>query len=219
VEPAGLEQVQASGASEQSLWNKAPAWRNLIIAASFLTLAAMVLPTLLPAPQAPAPLERTSLPQHEAAAAPVSVAPPQHLAPAPAAPHHVHRTHLAASAPAPAAAPSSSVCALHQPAAPLPMGYGVIIGLEDPDFSRADVARREARLGGAIDPHYLGDLRAVVRQDGGRVQAFDVPRGMAVHVGDHVTLQNSYRSADQACSYIPILVTADSGPPTDQAPP
>lgn len=102
-----------------------------------------------------------------------------------------------------------AACALQQPAAPRTMGLGTIIGLQTPAFARADIPRRKARLGGAIDPRYLDDLRAVVRQDDGRVQAFDVPQGMTVKVGERVTLHDSYRSTAFPCSYIPILVTAN----------
>jgi len=92
------------------------------------------------------------------------------------------------------------------------MGLGTVIGIQTADFARADIPRREARLHGAIDPRYLNDPRAVVRQDDGRVQAFDVPSGVTVQVGDRVTLQDSYRSPVSPCSYIPILITFDGIP-------
>ena len=100
------------------------------------------------------------------------------------------------------------------------MGLGTIIGFETPAQALADIPRREALQGGAIDPAYVNDLRATVRQDGGRVQGFDVPQGMNVQVGDRVTLQNSYRNQNLPCSYVPILIVADSGPasPPVQAP-
>jgi hypothetical protein len=100
------------------------------------------------------------------------------------------------------------------------MGLGTIIGFEPRAQSLADIPRREARLGGTIDPAYVADLRAMVRQDDGRVQGFDVSQGMAVQVGDRVTLEDSYRNRSLPCSYVPILIVADSGPaqPPVQAP-
>jgi hypothetical protein len=92
------------------------------------------------------------------------------------------------------------------------MGLGTIIGFQTPAFARVDIPRREARLGGAVDPRYLNDPRAVVQQDNGRVQAFDVPQGTTVQVGSRVTLHGSYRSTASACSYIPILIAADDVP-------
>ena len=109
-------------------------------------------------------------------------------------------------------APPAPACALRQPAVPRHMGLGTIIGFQTPAAARADLPRREARLGGAIDPRYLDDPRAVVRRDTGRVEAFDVPEGMTVQVGDRVKLHDSYRSKASPCSYVPILITADDIP-------
>ncbi len=97
-------------------------------------------------------------------------------------------------------------CALHEPDAPHASGHGTILGFEDPAAARAGISGREAQRGGAIDPHYRNDLRAVVRQDDGFIDKFDVPAGVAVHVGDRVRLQSSYRSTASACSYIPHLI-------------
>jgi hypothetical protein len=202
---------QAEG-SEQNLWDHASGWRTLTIAASFLTFSAVALLTLLPQPQ-------TALVKHVSAA--VSGAPVSPSAPTPIAPGDVAAplatpvriAKLSRHSPAQTPMSGAPACALHQPASPLPMGLGTIIALQDPVLSLADIPRREARLGGSIDPDYVHDLRAVVRQDDGRIQAFDVPRGMTVQVGDRITLQDSYRSTALPCSYIPILITANLGPP------
>src|SRR5580765_939544 len=98
----------------------------------------------------------------------------------------------------------SRACALRQPAVPRHIGFGTIIRFQTPAAALADIPRREARLRGIIDPRYLNDLRAVVRQDNGQVQTFDVPQGMTVRVGDRVTLRGSYRSTAFPCSYIPL---------------
>jgi hypothetical protein len=121
-------------------------------------------------------------------------------------------TGLLVSPAAPAQTQAPAACALREPAAPRPRGLGTIIGIQDAAVARADIPLREARRGGAIDPRYLGDLRAVVQQDGGLVDVFDVPAGMAVHVGDRVRLQGSYRSTASTCSYIPILIVPNDVP-------
>ena len=105
-----------------------------------------------------------------------------------------------------------AACALREPEAPRARGLGTVIGLQDPAMARANIAYREAQRGGAIDPRYLNDLRAVVRQDDGIVDNFDVPPGMTAHVGDRVKLQGSYRSAAAACSYIPHMAIPDDAP-------
>jgi hypothetical protein len=107
------------------------------------------------------------------------------------------------------APPASAACHLKQPEKSRLMGLGTVIGVQSPAVARADIPRREARLGGAIDPRYLDDPRVVVRQDDGRVQAFDVPQGLTVKVGSRVMLHGSYRSTVAPCAYVPILVTAD----------
>jgi hypothetical protein len=89
------------------------------------------------------------------------------------------------------------------------LGHGTVIGFQSADDARADIPHREARLRGRIDPRYLGDVRARVRQDNGRVQVFDVPQGITVELGERVTLHGSYRSPNYPCSYIPILIAAD----------
>jgi hypothetical protein len=105
-----------------------------------------------------------------------------------------------------------AACALREPDVPRAKGLGTIIGIQDAAVARADIPLREARRGGAIDAHYLNDLRVIVRQDGGIADIFDVPTGMTVHVGDRVRLQGSYRSSAFACSYIPVLAVPNDGP-------
>ena len=106
-------------------------------------------------------------------------------------------------------APPAAACHLRQPAASRLMGLGTVIGFQTPAAARADIPRREFRLGGVIDPRYLDDPRVVVRQDDGRIQAFDVPQGTTVKMGDRVMLHGSYRSPSSPCSYVPILISVD----------
>ena len=105
-----------------------------------------------------------------------------------------------------------SACALREPDSPRPRGLGTVVGIQDAAVARADILVREARRGGAIDPRYLDDPRAVVRQDNGMVDIFDVPAGMTVRAGDRVRLQGSYRSTAFSCSYIPILAVPNDTP-------
>jgi len=97
------------------------------------------------------------------------------------------------------------------------MGHGTIIGFEDASAARADIPLREAQQGGAIDPQYLGDLRAMVTQREKAPRPYDVPAGMTVRIGDRVALQNSYRSKTP-CAYVPVQITADLGPASGRAP-
>jgi hypothetical protein len=103
-------------------------------------------------------------------------------------------------------------CALREPDGPHSTGFGTIIRIQDAAVARANIPLREARRGGAIDPHYLNDLRAVVRQDDGIIDTFDVPAGMTAHVGDRVRLQDSYRSTAFTCSYIPHMAIPNDAP-------
>jgi hypothetical protein len=105
-----------------------------------------------------------------------------------------------------------TACALREPEGPRPRGLGTVIGLQDPAVALANIRFREAQRGGAIDPRYLNDLRAAVRQDNGIVDNFDIPPGMTVHVGDRVRLEGSYRSAAAACSYIPHMAIPNDAP-------
>jgi len=78
-EPGFLPQAQFQK-GEPGLWDHAPRWRNLTIAASFLTLAAVALPALLPQPQAVMPLPQAAPVRHVAAVSsvrPVSAPAPQ----------------------------------------------------------------------------------------------------------------------------------------------
>jgi hypothetical protein len=82
-EPGYTPSVSASRG--ESLWEKAPGWRSLTIAASVLTLAALALP-LLPAPET-APLHPAPVAQlAPAVATPPAVAQPQPVPAAPVAP-------------------------------------------------------------------------------------------------------------------------------------
>ena len=103
--------------------------------------------------------------------------------------------------------PASSACTMRQPDKSRPRGLGTVVGIESAARARAEIPLREARQRGTIDPRYLDDQRAVVRQDNGKVDVFDVPLGIAIHVGDRVTIQGSYRSKDYPCSYVPIIIT------------
>jgi hypothetical protein len=105
-----------------------------------------------------------------------------------------------------------AACALHEPDAPRAQGLGTILGIQDAADARANIPSREVQRGGAIDPRYLGDVRALVRQDDGIVDRFDVPKDMTVHVGDRVKLQGSYRSTAFPCSYIPHMVMPNDVP-------
>ena len=104
---------------------------------------------------------------------------------------------------------TTPACAFREPDSPHQAGFGTIIGFQDPTVARANIPYRETQRGGRIDPHYLNDLRAAVRQDNGIVDRFDIPPGMTAHVGEHVRLQGSYRSTASPCSYVPHMAIPD----------
>jgi hypothetical protein len=124
-----LLHAAATTAEEQSLWNKAPAWRNLVVTASLLTTVALALP-LMPEPKTHATAAATvvTAKPHAVQMAAVAAAPPPAqpvpTAPAPLAVHKLasvaHDTaqpliphaqpapeQLASAAPQPAAQPAS----------------------------------------------------------------------------------------------------------------
>jgi hypothetical protein len=108
--------------------------------------------------------------------------------------------------------PGAQACALHEPPAPRDQEHGTVVGIENAARARAGIAQREAVRGGAIDPHYLDDLRVMVREDSGLIDTFDVPAGTTVHVGGRVRLQGSYRSDAAACAYVPHMAIPDDMP-------
>jgi hypothetical protein len=188
--------IQVHAAPGEALWDRAPAWRHLVVAASALTLAALALPALLPAqapPSAPA-LEAVSV----SPSITLSLLPPPRVA--------------AARVPAP-------VCRMTMPDAPLNHSRGVVIGFEDHATSLARIPRSEASAGGRIDPAYIDNLRVRVRFDSGQVVVLILPKTLTVRAGDRVTAQSGYRNAALPCNYIPNLITADLGPvpPPDPA--
>jgi hypothetical protein len=110
------------------------------------------------------------------------------------------------------AQPAEQACALREPQAPRDQGHGTVVGIENAAGARAEITRREAQRGGAIDPRYLDDLRVIVRQDNGRMDTFDVPTGTTAHVGGRVRLEGSYRSDAAACAYVPHMAIPDDMP-------
>lgn len=237
MEPGALQQGQASGAEDQSLWNRAPAWRNLTIAASLFTCAALALPQIVPAPPstvtapaeiAAAPVVPRPVPAPQAiAAAPklASVAAPPQPAPQPAMPAAAPAATAPAPAmasPQPASAAASNSCLLGMPAEPMPRGTGTVFGFWTPEQTRARVAVNEARNGGTLNPAYRDKGRAMIRLDGdpnpGRYEISTVPNGMKVNLGDHVYFNTAYRDTSLPCSYFPTLISHDDGPLQQSAP-
>lgn len=259
-EPALLP--SAEPAKRDALWEKAPAWRNLSVIASMLTLAVVALPILLPAEDGSAPKSAVapadagvapsppvpqampvSPPALFAPQTPGKAAPPIGQSPTPIIPRGYSvdgpPSALAAplltpatpqppaeasslptpGAPLPAIVPETaenpavSACALRQTAtAPRLIGMGTIIGFEDRAASLARIPVTESLSGGEIDPDYIDNVRVIVRRNNGQNTVFIVPKGMVVHLGDRVTLQDSYRNMALPCNYVPIQIASDIGP-------
>ena len=223
----GLLQAE-SAARQDNLWEKAPAWRNLTIAASLLTLAAVATPMLLPqaqdtAPQTPSPKVSLAAPTAKLSAVPKeSPAPPAQIAPPAtpkvAAPQTAAPAQHVAVAPAqPAANPiPSAACAINLSTQAQAMGGGTVLGFENAQEAQLRMRTNEQSMGGLINPAYAITPRAIVRPDGsvpgGMSQIVVVPPNMTVNPGDHITFSSIHRDTSMPCGFIPPLVTADTGP-------
>ena len=117
----------------------------------------------------------------------------------------------------PPAQPGAAACAMQVPLTPVTLGPGTVTTLMTPEMSRDNIMRTEVSSHGAIDPAYADRSAVVVHLDSGRDQVGRMPPGLAVHVGDRVTLQAWYRNTALPCNYVPNLVTADLGSPAAAA--
>jgi hypothetical protein len=220
--------LQSAPQAGESLWEKAPGWRNLTMAAFVLTALAAATPALLPADVPAAPHH-----PHVAAAAPAAphIQAPQAAVPsAPQLLPPVHRhPHVQMAALPPAAAPvaaplvapvaapvaqPSQSCSIDMPAAPHPMS-GTVVGFIAHDQSLRIFRNTQRFSGGTVNAAYVDEARVMVQPDPGTWGGSHnpvVPPGMTVAIGDHVTYQTPYRDPTQPCGFIPSQVTADQGP-------
>lgn len=228
---AGRQRAQAAAVRSENLWNKAPAWRNLVVTASLLTGVALALP-LIPQPEtrpsaapvaqrphANAPVMRTAAlppaPKFVAAA-------PAPLSPAPSRPmHRAAVAHaLPPSAPAPARIASatpqpqsqSNACRLTYPPTIHLSGPARVVSIIDRDVALTLMQEQQQQSGGLIDPDYADNQRVDILLANGVVRLALVPRTMQVHMGDLVTAQENFRNVNLPCNYIPVLITSDMGP-------
>lgn len=222
-EPALLATPQA--AQQGSLWENAPGWRNLTLAASLLTLTAVALPVLLPDPGAPAttidaaPSVAPQPPSTPPALPPAPTPPPE--VPAPAQPGAVaslvppSAPATAPVAPQTAAEPAAPVCSMVPlDTGPRLEGLAIVMGFEDHASSLLRIQRSEALLRAKIDPDFIENQRVFIRGTRtGRNGVFILPKGMEVKIGDRVMLQSNYRNAALPCNWIPGLIAYDIGPP------
>lgn len=219
--------AQSQEEKSGSLWERAPAWRNLMAIASVLTVAALALPIVVPQPAqtpvrrgASSPAVATVVPQVSAPAPAASVA-----TPASAAPTHTASIPPAAALPVnPAANPAvespQQACTIQMANSPAPMS-GTVIGFIPHDQSVNIFRNTGLNSGGVVNPSFLDDMRVMVRPDPGTNGGSHnpvVPAGITVHVGDHVTYQTPYRDPSMRCGFFPSQVTADQGPAAAPAP-
>jgi hypothetical protein len=203
MEPAPHLVAQEAGA--ESLWQRAPGWRRLAVAASLLTLAAVALPLLQPAEEEAAPPLELAL---------VQPTPAISLPPLPAA--------AAAAAPArPISKPlhippaDATTCGLNAPVSPRSLGGATIVGFFDAQQSQEAFHSRAGMRGGEPSPAYLHNLWVRIHPDGARpglVRGTVLPAGMRVAIGDHVTFDSAYRDPALPCNFVPSLITANAGP-------
>lgn len=221
--------AQSQEEKSGSLWERAPAWRNLTAVASVLTIAALALPIVVPQPAQTPSQPGLSYPAVAAKLAAATVAPqatgPAQTAPAPVAPAHIASIAPAAALPAnPAANPTvespQQACTIQIADSPRPMS-GTVIGVIPHDQSVNIFRNTGLSSGGAVNPSFLNDTRVMVRPDPGTNGGSHnpvVPAGITVHVGDHVTYQSPYRDPSMRCGFFPSQVTADQGPAAAPAP-
>lgn len=231
TEPLLLARQQT--APGESLWEKAPGWRNLVTAASLFTVLALVTPVLMPPPADAPPhiiarhrplsvatttrsVATTTRPlvHSSASVAPVLPARALRTASLPPAPAPAEQ---APSAPQAQAAPQSSACLLVMPPAPAGFGMGTVVGFEDRATSLARIKLTEANTGGPIDPAYIDNQRVTVRLMNGNYRVLLVPTTMQVQVGDRIRFQGGFRNMSLPCNYVPNLITADLGPASPPA--
>src|SRR6185312_15633958 len=103
-------------------------------------------------------------------------------------------------------------CAMQAPLVAPVLGPGTVVRAMTPEMIKTNIESAEAQVHGLIDPAYADRSAVIVHLDSGRDQVGRLPPGLAVHVGDRVTLQGLYRNTALPCHYIPNLVTADLGP-------
>ena len=196
-----------------SLWERAPAWRNLTAAASVLTIAALALPIVVPQP--------AQMPSQLAAAPRPIPAPASTVATAPQAPVQSATIPRAVPLPAsPALESPQQACTIQMADSPRPMS-GTVVGIIPHDQSLQIFRNTGANSGGVVNPAFLNDARVNIRPDPGTNGGSHnpvVPAGITVHVGDHVTYQTPYRDPSMQCGFFPSQVTADQGPAAPAAP-
>ena len=212
-----------------SLWDDAPAWRGLTVAATGLT-AALILVSLISAPEpavqapvasvtAPAPQLSTpsTLPSAPALPAPQPALPAP--APVPAAPAPIQAAPPAVASLAPATpAPQTNqppACNIREDRLNGRAGAGTVTGFLSKQQADDLILVTQANVGGAISPAWAAVPRALVRPDGAppnRRVILLVPEGTVVKPGDHVVWVTGMRDISLPCNYIPNHIIADSGP-------
>jgi hypothetical protein len=232
MEPAPLaHQTEAA-----SLWQRAPAWRNLVVAATFLTAAALALPQLAPEPETP-----PQAPARLAAVTPVAATPPAAMPVAPPIVAPVQREVVAsvpsqAPVPQPAApqvqaqpampqvqaqpvpAENAQACSISLPYQARAMGTGVVIGFERPARAQARMLNNQRQVGGPINPAYAMTPRMIVRMDrGGQDQIVVLPQGQAAQIGDRVSFNGIHRDPGSVCAFVPPLLAGNAGPAAEGA--
>src|SRR3954467_5218263 len=207
----------ASAPAEQqdSLWETAPRWRALTVAASVLTLAAVATPLLLPQTEMPphvAPLARP--PVHSAptelASAPVTPT----VAPTPAPGRIASLARKSVRAPA-SPQTATAACPLPANTAPRHLGTAIVVGFINQQQSVQVFGQKAAAFGAPVNPAYLGYVRLLIhpeRAADGVTRGTLAPPGAHIAVGDRITFDGAYRDPSGACMWVPTLVAADLGP-------
>jgi predicted aspartyl protease len=110
------------------------------------------------------------------------------------------------------AEPGQAVCTMQAPLVAPTLGSGTVTRALTPEMIKANIDSAQSQVHGLIDPAYADRSAVIVHLDNGRDQVGRLPPGLAVHVGDRVTLQGLYRNTALPCHYVPNAIIADLGP-------
>jgi predicted aspartyl protease len=109
--------------------------------------------------------------------------------------------------------PGAAACAMQAPVVPATLGPGTVTRSLTSDMIKSNIESAQAQVHGLIDPAYAERSAVLIHLDSGLDQVGRLPPGVAVQIGDRVTLQGLYRNTQLPCHYVPNAVTAVLGPP------
>ena len=111
----------------------------------------------------------------------------------------------------------AEACHISLPSTPSVTTRAVVLELLPRSLTLASRPRTDLMMGGRIDPAYVGAQDVRVRLQNGKLADSAVASYLAIHVGDEVMVQSSFRSSGASCAYVPNLIVGDLGPQVAQS--